>query len=147
MNSDALVSRNQVLLVSTVLTKYSLYWITLIQKCYIHRQKHLRKLHLIKMTQLLTHRGGVTAMHVSKLTILCSDNGLLSGQCQAIFWTNAGILLIRPLGTHFSEIWSKHHTLLFKKTHLKMSSAKWQPSCLCLNVLKGWNTVCLIIPR
>ena len=31
-----------------------------------------------------------------------SDNGLSPDQCQAIIWTNAGILLIGPLGTNFS---------------------------------------------
>ena len=38
------------------------------------------------------------------LTIITSDNGLLPGRRQAIIWTNAGILLIRSLGTNFSEI-------------------------------------------
>ena len=37
-------------------------------------------------------------------TIIGSDNGLLPGQCQAIIWTNAVILLIWPIGTDFSEI-------------------------------------------
>ena len=31
------------------------------------------------------------------LTIIGSDNGLLPSLRQAIIWTNAGILLIRPL--------------------------------------------------
>ena len=66
-----------------------------------------------------------------------SDNGLLHGWCQAIIWTNAGILLIWPLGTNFSEILIKTHTLSFKKMHFKMSSGKCQPSCLGLNVLKA----------
>ena len=52
----------------------------------------------------LTHWGRVTHKCVSKLTIIGSDNGLSPGQHQAIIWTNAGILLIRPLGTNFSEI-------------------------------------------
>ena len=52
----------------------------------------------------LTHWGRVTHMCISKLTIIGSDIGLLPGQCQAIIWTNAGILLIGPLGTNFSEI-------------------------------------------
>ena len=46
----------------------------------------------------LTHWGGVTHICVSKLTIIGSDNGLSPGRRQAIIWTNAGILLIRPLG-------------------------------------------------
>ena len=45
---------------------------------------------------------------------------------QAITWADAGILLIRTLGTNVSAT----------KMHLKISSAKWQPFCLDLNVLK-----------
>ena len=52
---------------------------------------------------------------------------------QAIIWTNAGILLIGPLWTNFSEIWIKIQTLSFKKMHLKMSSAKWRLFRLGLN--------------
>ena len=37
-------------------------------------------------------------------TIIGSDNGLSPDWGQAIIWTNAGILLIRLLGTNFSEI-------------------------------------------
>ena len=39
-----------------------------------------------------------------KLIIIASDNGLSSGQNQAIIWTGAGILLIGLLGTTLSEI-------------------------------------------
>ena len=52
----------------------------------------------------LTHWGRVTHICVSKLTIIDSDNGLSPGRRQAIIWTNAGILLIRPSGTNFSKI-------------------------------------------
>ena len=65
-----------------------------------------------------------------------SDNGLLPGWCQAIIITNAGMLLIRSLGTNFSEILIKIHAFSFKKIHLKRSSGKWQPFFLSLNVLK-----------
>ena len=77
----------------------------------------------------------MTHICVSNLTIIGSDNGLSPGRRQAIFWTNAGILLIRSLGTNFSEILIGIQTFLFTKTHLKMSSAKWCPFCLGLNVL------------
>ena len=70
----------------------------------------------------------------SKLTIIGSDNGLLPGRRQAIIWTNTGILLIWTLGTTFSGILSEIHTFSFKKIHLNMSSAKWLPFCLALNV-------------
>ena len=89
-----------------------------------------------RWTPQLTHWGRVTHICVSKLTIIGLDNGLSPGRRQAIIWTNVGILLIRPLGTNFSEILIEIHTFSFKKIHLKMSSGKWRPSCLGLNVLK-----------
>ena len=73
---------------------------------------------------------------VSKLTIIGSDNGLSPGRRQAIILTTAGILLIGPLGTNFSGILIKIQTFSFKKKHLKVSSAKWWPFCLGLNVLR-----------
>ena len=83
----------------------------------------------------LTHWGRVTHICVGKLTIIGSDNGLSPGRRQAIIWTNTEILLIGPLGTNFSEILMVIQTFWFKKMHLKMSSAKWRPFCLGLNVL------------
>ena len=84
---------------------------------------------------VLTHWGRVTHICVGILTIIASDNGLSPGRRQAIIWTNDGILLIGPLGTNFNEILIEIHTFLFKKMHLKMSSAKRRPFCLGLNVL------------
>ena len=52
---------------------------------------------------VLTHWGRVTHICVGKLTIIGSNNGLSPERRQAIIWTNAGILLIGPLGTNFSE--------------------------------------------
>ena len=83
----------------------------------------------------LTHWGRVTHICVDKLTIIGSDNGLSPGRRQPIIWTNAGILLIEPLGTNFSEISIGIQILSFKKMRWKMSSAKWRPFCLGLNVL------------
>ena len=76
---------------------------------------------------LLTHWGRVTHICVGELTIIGLDNGLSPGWRQAIIWTNAGILLIWPLGTNFSEILIEIDTFSFKKMHLKMSSGKWRP--------------------
>ena len=84
---------------------------------------------------VLTHWGRVTHICVSKLAIIGSDNGLSPDRRQAIIWTNAGILLIGPLGTNFSEILIEIQTFSFKKMHLKMSSVKRRPFCLGLNVL------------
>ena len=83
----------------------------------------------------LTHWGRVTHICVSKIIIIGSDNGLSPDRRQAIIWTNAGILLIGPWGTNFSEISIGIQTFLFKKMHVKMSSAKWRPFCLGLSVL------------
>ena len=85
----------------------------------------------------LTHWGRVTHICVGNLTIIGSDNGLSPCRRQAIIWTNAGILLIGPLGTNFSEILIAMQTFSFKKTHWKMSSGKRRPFCLGLNVLKN----------
>ena len=90
---------------------------------------------------LLTHWSRVTHICVGNLTIIASDNGLSPGRRQAIIWTNAGILLIGPLGTNFNEILIETHTFSFKKMHLKMSSVKWRPFCLGLNVLIRINGV------
>ena len=67
---------------------------------------------------------------------LSDEYGLSPVLCQAIIWTNAGILLIGPLGTNFSELLIRVHTFSFKKMHMKMSSAKWLEFCLGLNVLR-----------
>ena len=86
-------------------------------------------------TTFLTHWGRVTHICVSELTIIGSDNGLSPGRRQAIIWTNAGTLLIRTLGTNFSEILGKINSFSFKKMHLKMLSAKWRLFSLGLNEL------------
>ena len=92
---------------------------------------------LVTVVMILTHWGRVTHLCVGKLNSIASDNGLSPGRRQAITWTNLGILFIGPLGTNFSEILIEIHTFSFKKIHLKMSSAKWRPCCLGLNVLKA----------
>ena len=76
-------------------------------------------------------------MRVVSLTIVDSDNGLAPIKC----WTNAGALLIRPLGTNFNEILNKMHTFSFKKMHLKMYVKRWQfcPSLMVLNCPSEWD--------
>ena len=59
-------------------------------------------------------------------TIIGSNNGLLPGWCQVIIWTNAGILLIGPLGTNFSEILIEINSFSFKKMHMTTLSAKME---------------------
>ena len=85
--------------------------------------------------QFLTHWGRVTHICVDNITIIGPDNCLSPGRRQAIIWTNAGILSIGPLGTNFSENLIEILTFSFTKMRLKVSSAKWRPFCLGLNVL------------
>ena len=85
----------------------------------------------------LTHWGRATHICVSDLTSIGSDNDLSPGRRQAIIRTNAGILLIRPLGTNFSEFLVEILIFSFKKMHLKVSSAKRWPFCLGLNELNA----------
>ena len=89
----------------------------------------------VALTTVLTHSVGATHICVTKLTIIGWDNGLLPGHRQAIIWTNAGILLIGPLRTKFSEIFIKIYIFSLKKMLLKMSSGKWRLFWLRLNVL------------
>ena len=62
---------------------------------------------------------------VSKIIIIGPDNGLWPSRRQPIIWTYAGILLIGPLGTNFSDILIEINTFsFFKEIHLQMSSGK-----------------------
>ena len=87
------------------------------------------------MISVLTHWGRVTHICVSRLTITGSDNGLSPGRRQAIIWTNVGILVIRTLGTNFSEILGEIHSFSFSKMHLKILSVTWRLFGLGLNEL------------
>ena len=71
----------------------------------------------------------MTHICASKLTIIVSDNGLASGRRQAIIWNNAGILLIGPLGTAFSDFFLSK----FKETNFV---SKWL-SVLSVDVLRA----------
>ena len=83
-------------------------------------------------TYSLTHWGRVTHICVSKLTIIGSDNGLSPDRRQAIIWTNAGLLLIEPLGTNFSEILIEIPTFSFKKMRVVCETAAIlsRPQCV-----------------
>ena len=94
---------------------------------------------------LLTHWGRVTHICVSKLIIIGSDNGLAPGQRQAIIWTNAGKLIIGPLGTNFGGILIEILTLSFMKMRLKVSSVKRRPFFLGLNVLNHSHSISIDI--
>ena len=82
----------------------------------LHLSSHL-DIEMVQGADILTHWGRVMHICVSKLTIIGSDNGLSPGRRQAIIWTNAGILLIGPLGTNFNDISIKIHIFSFNKIH------------------------------
>ena len=84
----------------------------------------------------LAHWCRMTHICVSDLTSMGSDDGLSPDRHQAIIRTNAGILLMRPLGTNYSKILIEILILFsFKKMSLKVSSAKRWPFCRGLNEL------------
>ena len=86
---------------------------------------------------VLTHWSRVTHICVSKLASIGLDNGLSPSRRQAIIWTNGGILLIRNLGTNFSEIIIGIQAFSFKKIRSKMSSEKLRPFCVGLNEFRS----------
>ena len=64
------------------------------------------------------------------------DNGLSPGRRGAIIWTNAGILLIGPLGTNFSEILIEIDIFSLKNPFENIVS-KMAAICPCLSVLSN----------
>ena len=81
----------------------------------------------------------MTHICVNKLAIIGSDNGLSPGRRQAIIWNNAGILLIGPLGTNFSEMqWNAIENVVWKMeailSRLQCVKAKIWPSRHCLGL-------------
>ena len=92
---------------------------------------------------VLIYFGRVTHICISKLTTIGSDNGLSPGQRQAIISTNAGILLIGPLGTNFSENFIGIQNVFIKQNAIEnvvceMASILSQPQCV--NGLAPFNT-------
>ena len=94
-----------------------------------------RHICVIKFSSMLTHWGRVMHICVRRLTIIGSDKGLLSGWCQAIIRTNAGILLIRPLKNKFQ--WNLNHNSCifieenaFENVVWKMAAILSRPQCV-----------------
>ena len=95
------------------------------------------------MFPLLIHWGRVTHICANKLTIIGSYKSLSYVWRQAIILANAGILLVDPVGTNFSEVFFLIHTLAFRKMHFKMLCGKWRAFCLGINVLTHCGYYCL----
>ena len=89
----------------------------------------------------------MTHLCVSKLTSIASDNGLSRGRRQAIICNNAGILLIGPLGTNFSDFFYRNSNIFieentFQNVVCKMSAILSRPQCVnMLNYLKDYKVI------
>ena len=70
-----------------------------------------------------------------------SNNGLSPIRCQAITWTNVGLLSIGLLGTNFSEI---QIGTSFTKMRLKCRLPKWRPFCPEVRWVKPHGSVSAI---
>ena len=82
----------------------------------------------------------MTQICVSKFTIIGLDNGLSPIRRQVIIWTNAGILLIRTLGTNFSEMLIPIHT--FSKQENAFKNV-WKMSAIFLDLnllIPAWKS-------
>ena len=84
---------------------------------------------------ILTHWGRVTHICVDNLTIIASDNDSSLGRRQVIIWTNAGILLIRTLGTNFNDNSIDTHAFSFEKMQLNDRQRNGGNFCRGLNAL------------
>ena len=75
-------------------------------------------------------------------------SAILQSLVQIMAWrrpNNAGILLIWPLGTNFSEMLIEILRVSLRKMRLKGSYAKWRPFCLGLN-LSNWGNAAYPVP-
>ena len=90
----------------------------------------------------LTHWGRMTHICVDNLTTNASDNGFSPDRRQAIIWTSAGILFIRPLGTNFSDTWIETHIFslknAFENVVWKMSAILFRPQCVNQDFSAFW---------
>ena len=78
-----------------------------------------------KKDEAITHEGWVTYESINKDSF-GSDNGLSPDLHQAITWTTAGLLSVRPSGTNFGQILIKVWLFSLRTLYFKMS-VKWWP--------------------
>ena len=97
--------------------------------------KHNNHDRKITTSDLLTHWGRVTHICVGKLIILGSDYGLSPGRTAPSHYLNQWWDIVNwTLGNKLQRNINRN-SHIFEKMQLKMSSGKWRPSCLGLNVL------------
>ena len=76
--------------------------------------------------------------------IIGSDNGLPPNRCQAIIWTNAGIVLIGHRGTNFNKILIKIQQFKKKRKwllicRLENGAILSRPQCIKKLIANNWN--------
>ena len=110
--------------------------LTMVSLCSFHRANNLllelgrprvSVLWMVFSMMGLTYWRRVTHICVGNLTNIDSDNGLSPDRRQAIIWTNAGLLLIGPLGTNFNEILIEILTFSFKSVVCKTAAILSRP--------------------
>ena len=94
-----------------------------------------RKLPDLSGSIVSVHWGRVTHICVSELTIIGSDNGYSPVLAPSHYLNQCWNIINSTPIKKFSQILIEIHTFSFKKMHLKMSSGKWRPFCLGLNML------------
>ena len=96
-----------------ILERHFIEWLSKLHRFHIF---HLRDYYLVEICD-----------------VICAEFNLRD-QHQTITWTYSDLLYLRNKNFNQNECW-------FKKMHLKMSSAKWQPFCWHLNMLWSFGTI------
>ena len=126
-------------------------------KTMIKTKRHYKiHLHYVKLTQHISFRninrtlisliryygvknsGPVKLTHWSRVTHICVGKLTIAGSAPSHYLNQCWNIVNWTLGTNFSEILIEINTFSFKKMHLKISSRRWRPFCLGLNVLNHY---------
>ena len=99
---------------------------------FLYAVQHIKNLNFLflwyefkKKIFLFSPHRSTCSTHLPLVLHICvSELGQHWFRYQAITWTNAGLLTIRPLGTNSSEIQIEIQNFSLMKMHLKMLSAK-----------------------
>ena len=109
--------------------------------CYLFSYKEMEVIQVWIHSQLIEGEWGIYAS--VQHTNIASDNGLTPIWCQAIIWTNAALLSIRTVGTHFGEILFKiqkfHSRKCTCKCHLRNGGHSVSGSNIVLTHWHDWG--------
>ena len=77
----------------------------------------------------------MTHICVSSQIFIGSDNSFSPGRRQAIIWPNAELLLIRTLGTNFSEMFNRNSNIFIQENVFENVVCEMSSICLGLDVI------------